>query len=402
MLNIIKYIKKAYVMSVASNLTEGPWKWLENVKVNLNINDTYSDTKKILEKALENWNVNSEEEKNILSKIEEKKNNIDRILKDKEKINEIVTLWKKELLKTIINWVTNSIAQDFAWKTVNGEFGVDKYWNIAFSSSEYVWKTATGYKTILNTEMLSKMWINTDNLISKLNKQISIQKENQEKIAISEKKDVKWFNNDMFKKAEDMISYSKNPDFKNKWLDLKIEDGKVVLYNPKGERIKYFTIPTMNKDWTINNEENLARLKNPKVLFQDFVKKYIPEVKTYAEIWQENIQNTQKQEKMAALIDEVWKHNENIFNITEKSINFIKNTYKLPKWVKLVLNGNKVELQNKWNVEWYFTLNLKNSKWELIHPENNGRNIYGWLKKWVKTVLERKKIIPKNSKLDIV
>ena len=328
MLNTIKYFKKAYVMSVASyefeNWPSGvPDNKTENFKNLTTFDELTQELLKTQEELLKNPN-----DKESLAKI-------NQIIEERTAEEErIKSLYNPELVKQFTSEQLKKYAND-----------LNQFQNIRIARQE-------------------------------------AQKRQQEKITAIQKP-IKEFTKDMLTKAEIMVNYSKNPDFKNKWFDLKIEDWKIALYNPEGKRLKYFSIPTMNTDWSINNKENLKRLENPLVWFEDFVKKYVPEVKTYAEIWADNIKKYNKEQKIASIQKESKKYNENLIDFTKKGIEWLEANFNLPDWTDLLLDWDKVVLNLPDWKKHYFTLNMKNVSWKETHPENKWKNIYWLLKQWV-------------------
>ena len=188
----------------------------------------------------------------------------------------------------------------------------------------------------------------------------------------------KW-NKDMLLKADSFITFvNNNPSAKQNWIELKIEDWKITLYE-KWIKKRFFTIPQMDMNWNIKHQENLAILNDFNNWMNSFVKKYFPEVKTYAEIWKENL----KEQKIADIQEKSKDYNEKLINITEKSIEWLKKNFNLPDRTDLLLDWNRVVLNLPDWKKHYFTLNMKDVSWNETHPENKWRNIYWNLKKWV-------------------
>ena len=251
-------------------------------------------------------------------------------------------------------------------------------------------------KSLYNPELVSKFTSEElQNYANKLNEfqnirlaRIEAQKNRNEKIAEIQKP-IKDFAKDMLKKAEILINYSKNPDFKNKGFDMKIEDWKVALYSSNWKRIKYFTIPTMNEDWSINNEENKERLENPLIGFEDFTRKYT-NIKTYAQIWEDNIKLFENNEKIAALDSEIKNHNKWILSNIEKNITKL---WDLPDWFDVSFNPetNHVEITKNNNVIRYYTPNIKDTSGEIINTEkeNIQKNNPIVFKQWVKENIDK-------------
>jgi hypothetical protein len=187
----------------------------------------------------------------------------------------------------------------------------------------------------------------------------------------------------MLKKASIIVNYSKNPDFINKWFKLNIEDWKVVLYWKGGDKIKEFTIPTMNEDWTINNKENLSRLENPLVWFEDFIQKYTG-VKSYAEIWADNIAKKNNQERITSTNEEVKTFNKWLIKNIQRNIDSLTT----PEWVEIIINHEKNRVQINYNGKRisYYTPNLKDSTWNTIKygEDNKWMNYPIDFTKWVK------------------
>jgi hypothetical protein len=188
----------------------------------------------------------------------------------------------------------------------------------------------------------------------------------------------------MREQANALLTFvNNNPSAKEKKVEVKIENWKVVLYQ-NNKKKRYFTISTMKADWTINHEENLARLNFiGKDWFYDFVKRYIPEIKSYAEIWKENIAKQKKQEKIAALNDIIKKHNNFILSKIEWYVHNLK--LKEGMWIRID-NGKVQIVQNNNKVLGYFTLPLKDTTWKLINNEpKNMQLTYSeyMFKKWL-------------------
>ena len=194
----------------------------------------------------------------------------------------------------------------------------------------------------------------------------------------------KDYNKHYLSKAENLVNYaSNNPDFKNKWLTIAIEDGKVQLYSASGDKLKYFTIPVMGEDGKINTYDNNNRLDSNDFWFKDFVQAHVPEVKTYAEIWKETVENKKEKERVADVNKEMKEFNKNWIN--QIWIN-IKKSWNLPDWVSVAINSDtsNVEIKHNNKVVASFQPMLKDSNWNLTNEENKNMYIPNQFHKWVK------------------
>ena len=207
----------------------------------------------------------------------------------------------------------------------------------------------------------------------------------QERIAANDVNEwVKDYNKHYLSKAENLVNYaSNNPDFKNKWLTIAIEDGKVQLYSASGDKLKYFTIPVMGEDGKINTYDNNNRLDSNDFWFKDFVQAHVPEVKTYAEIWKETVENKKEKERVADVNKEMKEFNKNWIN--QIWIN-IKKSWNLPDWVSVAINSDtsNVEIKHNNKVVASFQPMLKDSNWNLTNEENKNMYIPNQFHKWVK------------------
>ena len=281
---MLKYIKKTYMMGIVNYLNNWPETWVNTLKEQYLSNtklikNAYSKTEDILKKALKDWNIDNTEEKDILTKLKEDKKALEILVKDQDSIEKITNIKKQELLKDILDWVINKIVKEFTNKEINWDFSIDRYWNVVFNSPEYVWKNAVGYKSILNTEMLTKMWINTNELLNLLNVKLS-----QEKQIIAENKKIKKQQEKIANIQKWIKSYNEALlNTYKQWIDNLWELPKWIKvgYNEKTWHIeitnnwkvlRYFTPMWKNAKWELVWEENKDKL-NP-----DNFKKWVQRV----------------------------------------------------------------------------------------------------------------------------
>ena len=223
---------------------------------------------------------------------------------------------------------------------------------------------------------------------AEISEEFATNKENKERVA-DVNKEMKEVNKYFLNKAENLVTYaSGNSDFKNKWLEIAIEDWKVQLYWASGEKLKYFTIPTMNEDGTVNNDINLARLNSIDFWFKDFVQAHVPEVKTFAEISEEFATNKENKERVADVNKEVKKFNKN--GINHIWIN-IKALWNLPDGVSVKYNPDSSNVEVKYNnkIISSFQPMMKDSSWNLVNTDKKDMYIPSKFSKWVKDNTEK-------------